>query len=75
MALVTRPTLIEYGPLRFLIIDAPKAHNFHLYLKEFKKYNVQHLVCISEPDYSRNEVQMAGIDLHVCILATTPNKL
>jgi len=62
-ALVNKPSLIERGPLRFLISDAPKDSNLNLYLKEFKKHNVTHVVRISEPSYSTAELQAAGIGL------------
>ena len=64
-SLVNKPTLIEYEKLRFLIMDAPKDSNLHVYLKECKKYNVNHIVRISEPSYSKEEVENAGIKLHV----------
>lgn len=62
--IVNKPSLIEWGPLRFLIMDAPKESNLHLYIRECKKYNVAHIVRISEPSYSKDEVQNAGIELH-----------
>lgn len=64
-SLVNKPTLIEWGPLRLLIMDAPKDSNLHLYLKQCKKTNVTSIVRISEPSYSREEVEKAGIALHV----------
>lgn len=64
-ALVNKPSLIERGPLRFLIMDAPKESNLHIYIKECKKYNVTQIVRISEPSYSKEEVENAGIGLHV----------
>ena len=63
-SIVNKPSLIEYKNLRFLVIDAPKEHNLHLYLKEFKKNNVLQVVRISEPSYSKEEVENAGIGLH-----------
>jgi hypothetical protein len=65
--LVNKPSLIEWGPLRLLIMDAPKESNLHLYLKQCKKSNVTAIVRISEPSYSREEVEKAGIALHVSI--------
>ena len=69
MNAVAKPSLIEYGPLNFLIMEAPKASNLHLYLKECKKFNVSHIVRISEPSYSVEEVEKAGIQLHVSLSA------
>jgi protein tyrosine phosphatase type IVA len=66
-ALITKPSLIEAANLRFLIIDAPRESNLHLYLKEFKKYNVKHLVRIdvTPPGYNGGDVEKAGIKMHV----------
>lgn len=60
----SKPSFIEYKNMRFLIMDAPKEGNLHLYLKECKKYNVTQLIRISEPTYSKEEVENAGITLH-----------
>jgi protein tyrosine phosphatase type 4A len=65
--LVNKPSLIEWGPLRLLIMDAPKESNLHLYLKQCKKSNVTAIVRLSEPSDSREEVENAGIALHVSI--------
>ena len=63
--IVTKPTLIETDKLKFLIMDAPKDSNLHLYIKEMKKHDVVHIARISEPSYSVDEVAKAGITLHV----------
>eukprot|EP01041_Mallomonas_annulata_P004601 gene4601-9140_t len=62
--IASKPSLIESGNLRFLIMDSPKDSNLHLYLKECKKYNVTDLVRIAEPTYSKDEVEKAGICMH-----------
>lgn len=62
--LVNKPSLIEFGPLRILIMDAPRDSNLHLYLKQCKKFNVVDIVRISEPSYSKDEVEKSGIRLH-----------
>ena len=64
-SIINKPTLIEFKNLRFLIMDAPRQANLHLYLKECKKHNVVHIVRISEPSYGKEEVEAAGITLHV----------
>lgn len=46
-------------------MDAPKDANLHLYIKECKKNNVLHIVRIADPSYSKEEVEKAGISLHV----------
>jgi len=63
-SIVNKPSLIEFKNLRFLIMDAPKPSNLHLYIKECKKYNVTTIVRISEPSYDKAEVEAAGIALH-----------
>jgi len=63
-SIINKPTLIEFKKLRFLIMDAPKPSNLHVYLKECKKLNVVHIVRISEPSYSKEDVENAGIQLH-----------
>ena len=64
-SLVSKPSLIETKELKFLIMDAPKDINLHLYIKEMKKNDVVRIGRISEPSYSREEVEKAGINLHV----------
>ena len=64
---MNKPTLIEWKNLRFLIMDAPKESNLHLYLKECEKHHVVALVRISEPTYDKREVEKAGIQLQVFI--------
>lgn len=63
--IVNKPSLIESDGLRFLVMDAPKDTNLHLYIAECRKYNVKHIVRISEPSYSKEAVESAGISVHV----------
>lgn len=60
----TKPTLIEKGPMRFLIMDAPRQANMHLYIKEMRKNYVTDVVRVCEPTYRGDELQSAGICLH-----------
>jgi len=60
----TKPTLIEVKPMRFLIMDAPRQGNLHLYIKEMRKHSVTDVVRVCEPTYSAAELQAAGISLH-----------
>lgn len=55
------PTLLEWKKLRFVIMDAPKANNLHLYLRELKKQNVVCVVRVCEPTYPASEVEAAGM--------------
>ena len=66
--IASKPSFIEWQNLRFLIMDAPKESNLHLYIKECKKHNVTHIVRIAEPSYSAEEVEKAGIQMHVIII-------
>jgi protein tyrosine phosphatase type 4A len=62
----TKPTLLEVkpGPMRFLIMDAPRQSNLHLYIKEMRKHSVTDLVRVCEPTYQGAELQSAGIAMH-----------
>jgi len=61
----TKPTLIEVGTkLRFLIMDAPRQGNLHLYIKEMRKHSVTDMVRACEPTYQTGELQTAGIAVH-----------
>ena len=63
-AIGTKPTLIDVKPLRFLIMDAPRQANLHLYIREMRKHHVVHVVRVCEPTYVGGELQSAGIALH-----------
>ena len=65
--IASKPSLVEWDRMRFLIMDSPKESNLHIYLKECKKNNVTHLVRIAEPSYNKQEVENAGIRLHVSL--------
>lgn len=54
-------SLVEWKKLRFVIMDAPKANNLHLYIRELKKQNVVCVVRVCEPTYPAAEVEAAGI--------------
>ncbi len=59
------PSLVEWKKLRFVIMDAPKDNNLHLYLKELKKHNVVCVVRVCEPTYPAAEVEAAGIKVGI----------
>jgi len=63
----SEPSLIEFKEqpfnLRFLITEAPKDTNLHVFIKLFKKHNVSSVVRISEPRYRKESVEEAGISL------------
>lgn len=56
-----QPSLVEWKKLRFVIMDAPKANNLHLYLRELKKQNVVCVVRVCESTYPASEVEAAGM--------------
>lgn len=64
MTIGTKPTLIEAKPMKFLIMDAPKQANLHLYIKEMRKHSVTDVVRVCEQTYLAGELQAAGIQLH-----------
>jgi protein tyrosine phosphatase type 4A len=60
----TKPTLLEVKQMRFLIMDAPRQGNLHLYIKEMRKHSVTDLVRVCEPTYQVSELKTAGIAMH-----------
>ena len=67
MTIGTKPTLIANPakyPMRFLIMDAPRQANLHLYIKECRKNHVTDLVRVCERTYSTTELQAAGISVY-----------
>ena len=64
MNIGTKPTLMEVGKMRFLIMDAPRQGNLHLYIKEMRKNSVSAVVRVCEPTYQSAELESAGISLH-----------
>lgn len=64
----SEPTLIEHKcpphHLRFLVMEAPKDSNLHIYIKLFKKHNVSSVVRISEPRYDKTGFEEAGVNVH-----------
>lgn len=60
----TEPTLIEVQQMRFLIMDAPRQGNLHLYIKKMRKHHVTDIVRVCEPTYTGDELKSAGVELH-----------
>lgn len=52
------------GSHRFLIFDAPSDSNLPLYIEEFKKHKMQHLVRACDPSYSTDPLTAIGIKVH-----------
>lgn len=64
VSISSKPTLLTYGKLRFLIMDAPKQSNLHLYIRECRRHRVTDIVRVCEPTYHGAELSSAGIVLH-----------
>lgn len=64
LTLSSKPTLITTQSLRFLIMDAPRQSNLHLYIKECKRHHVTDIVRVCEPTYLGAELKNAGMTLH-----------
>ena len=60
----SKPTFLSHSHMQFLIMDAPRSHNLHQYIKECKKHNVSDIVRVCEPTYSATDLKRAGIVLH-----------
>jgi len=65
MTIGSKPSVIGKEPMRFLVMDAPRQSNLHLYIRECRKQGVTDLVRVCEPTYN-GEVDLAnaGIQLH-----------
>jgi protein tyrosine phosphatase type 4A len=64
VSLSSKPTLIVSGKLRFLIMDAPRQSNLHLYIRECRRNRVTDVVRVCEPTYNGGELSTAGMRLH-----------
>lgn len=63
--LLNKPSYLEVeNKYRFLIFDAPTDENLHLYVQEFEKRNVKHVVRVCDPTYKQGAVESAGIQFY-----------
>lgn len=59
------PALIPVQPMNFLVMDAPKQSNLHLYIKECRRHGVTDLVRVCPATYAGEaDLHSAGIELH-----------
>jgi protein tyrosine phosphatase type IVA len=64
LSIGTKPSTIEKAGMKFLIMDAPRQANLHLYIKEMNKNHVKEVVRFCEKTYNGDELTAAGIGLH-----------
>jgi protein tyrosine phosphatase type 4A len=64
VAVANKPSFVERGALRFLIIDAPTDVNIEAYIKEFKAHNVTELVRACECGYNAERIVKSGVTVH-----------
>lgn len=64
VSISSKPTPLSCGRLHFLIMDAPKQSNLHLYIRECRRHRVSDIVRVCEPTYHGAELINAGIVLH-----------
>jgi len=62
----SKPTLlnVQGTAMRFLIMDAPRPSNLHLYIRECRKHHVTDVVRVCESTYSSSGLETAGISVH-----------
>jgi len=64
LELPNSPSLVEHKGCRFVICDAPNDENVDVYIQEFKKFNISHLVRACDPSYKTDKLTAAGITVH-----------
>jgi len=64
-SLGSKPTHIPVETMSFLVMDAPKQSNLHLYIKECRRHGVTDLVRVCQATYAGEaDLHSAGIELH-----------
>jgi len=62
--IMNKPTRIEHGKVRCLILDAPCNDNLTVYIQEMRDFGVTDLVRTCELTYDEQAVEAAGIRTH-----------
>jgi len=62
--IMNKPTRIEHGRVRCLILDAPCNDNLSVYIQEMRDFGVTDLVRTCELTYDERSVKAAGINTH-----------
>lgn len=63
-ALPNPPSVIEYKNWKFFVCDAPNDANLDIYMQEFEKHHVKHVVRACAPSYSTEKLIARGITVH-----------
>jgi len=63
-SLPNSPSFVQYKTWSFFLCDAPTDGNLDVYMQEFLKYRVKHLVRACSPSYSTEKLVAAGISVH-----------
>eukprot|EP01104_Vermistella_antarctica_P015991 TRINITY_DN5357_c0_g1_i1.p1 TRINITY_DN5357_c0_g1~~TRINITY_DN5357_c0_g1_i1.p1 ORF type:complete len:217 (+),score=14.63 TRINITY_DN5357_c0_g1_i1:164-814(+) len=58
------PSLVVAGERRFLISDSPNNERLPMYIQEFRRHNVRHVVRACEPTYDEGVLADAGMVVH-----------
>ena len=56
-------SVVEFNKGSFVIFDTPTNHNIDLYIREFKKLNITHVVRLCEATYDKQKILSAGMEL------------
>lgn len=67
--LPVKPSVVEWGQLRFLLGNSPADALMPLYVAAYRAEDVSHVVCAAELAYDPAPLAAAGIALHVLAFA------
>lgn len=61
-------SVVSYSNCHFLIANCPTDGSLDVYLREFKRHNVQLIVRVCLPTYDKQRFEKEGIGVHVTIV-------